>query len=66
MNKITRTGWDVLDEARALLRAAVAGVPADGWPGRRRSGHEAAGTRSRRSRHAGIATRAVRGCAGCR
>ena len=31
MNEITRTGWDVLDEARALLRAAVAGVPADGW-----------------------------------
>ena len=25
------TGWDVLDEARAMLRAAVAGVPADGW-----------------------------------
>ena len=31
MNEITRTGWDVLDEARARLRAAVAGVPADGW-----------------------------------
>ena len=31
MNEITRTGWDVLDEARTLLRAAVAGVPADGW-----------------------------------
>ena len=31
MNEITRTGWDVLDEARAMLRAAVAGVPADGW-----------------------------------
>ena len=31
MNEMTRTGWDVLDEARAMLRAAVAGVPADGW-----------------------------------
>jgi uncharacterized protein (TIGR03086 family) len=31
MNEITRTGWDVLDEARAMLRAAAAGVPADGW-----------------------------------
>ena len=31
MNEITRTGWDVLDEARAMLRAAVAGVPAAGW-----------------------------------
>src|SRR4029077_1077298 len=31
MNEITRTGWDVLDEARAMLRAAVAGVPADRW-----------------------------------
>ena len=31
MNEITRTGWDVLDEARAMLRAAVAGAPADGW-----------------------------------
>ena len=31
MNEITWTGWDVLDEARAMLRAAVAGVPADGW-----------------------------------
>jgi len=31
MSEITVTGWDVLDEARALLRAAVAGVPADGW-----------------------------------
>src|SRR5580704_4878957 len=31
MKEITRTGWDVLDEARAMLRAAVAGVPADGW-----------------------------------
>ncbi len=31
MNEITRTGWDILDEARAMLRAAVAGVPADGW-----------------------------------
>ena len=26
MNEITRTGWDVLDEARAMLRAAVATV----------------------------------------
>jgi Mycothiol maleylpyruvate isomerase N-terminal domain len=25
------TGWSVLDEARARLRTAVAGVPADGW-----------------------------------
>jgi uncharacterized protein (TIGR03083 family) len=31
MSEITVTGWDVLDEARAMLRAAVAGVPADGW-----------------------------------
>jgi uncharacterized protein (TIGR03086 family) len=31
MSEITLTGWDVLDEARAMLRAAVAGVPADGW-----------------------------------
>jgi uncharacterized protein (TIGR03086 family) len=31
MSEITRTGWDVLDEARAMLRAAVAGVPAAGW-----------------------------------
>jgi hypothetical protein len=31
MNEITLTGWDVLDEARAMLRAAVAGVPAGGW-----------------------------------
>ena len=31
MNEIIRTGWDVLDEARAMLRAATAGVPADGW-----------------------------------
>jgi uncharacterized protein (TIGR03086 family) len=31
MSEITLTGWDVLDEARAILRAAVAGVPADGW-----------------------------------
>jgi len=28
---MSETGWDVLDEARAMLRAAVAGVPADGW-----------------------------------
>ena len=31
MSEITLTGWDVLDEARAVLRAAVAGVPGDGW-----------------------------------
>jgi hypothetical protein len=31
MSEITLTGWDVLDEARAMLRTAVAGVPADGW-----------------------------------
>src|SRR5437763_5493468 len=31
MNEITRTGWDVLDEARAALRGTVAGVPADTW-----------------------------------
>ncbi|HEX5295612.1 MAG TPA: maleylpyruvate isomerase N-terminal domain-containing protein [Streptosporangiaceae bacterium] len=31
MNEITRTGWDVLDEARAALRATVAGMPADSW-----------------------------------
>jgi len=31
MSEITLTGWDVLDEARAMLRAAVAGVPASGW-----------------------------------
>ena len=31
MSDIALTGWDVLDEARAMLRAAVAGVPADGW-----------------------------------
>ena len=31
MSEITLTGWDVLDEARAALRAVVAGVPAGGW-----------------------------------
>ena len=31
MSEITLTGWHVLDEARAMLRAAVAGVPAGGW-----------------------------------
>ena len=31
MSDITVTGWDVLDEARAMLRAAVAGIPAGGW-----------------------------------
>ena len=31
MSKIILTGWHVLDEGRAMLRAAVAGVPADGW-----------------------------------
>jgi len=30
MSEITLTGWDVLDESRATLRAAVAGVPAAG------------------------------------
>src|SRR4051794_11361493 len=33
MSEITLTGWDVLDEARAGLRATVAGVPAGGWRG---------------------------------
>jgi len=32
MNEIIRTGWDVLDEARAMLRAATAGVPTDVEP----------------------------------
>jgi uncharacterized protein (TIGR03086 family) len=31
MNEITLTGWPVLDEARAMLQAAAAGVPAGGW-----------------------------------
>jgi uncharacterized protein (TIGR03086 family) len=31
MYKITPTGWDILDEARTMLRTAVAGVPADSW-----------------------------------
>ena len=31
MSEITRTGWDILDEARAMLRAAAAGVPAGAW-----------------------------------
>ncbi len=31
MSEITLTGWHVLDEGRAMLRAAVAGAPADGW-----------------------------------
>jgi uncharacterized protein (TIGR03086 family) len=31
MSDITVTGWSVLDEARAMLRTAVAAVPADGW-----------------------------------
>jgi uncharacterized protein (TIGR03086 family) len=31
MSHITPTGWDMLDEARTMLRAAVAGVPAGGW-----------------------------------
>jgi uncharacterized protein (TIGR03086 family) len=31
MSEIALTGWDVLDEARAMLRAAVAGLPPDGW-----------------------------------
>ena len=31
MSEITLTGWQVLDKGRAMLRAAVAGVPTDGW-----------------------------------
>ena len=31
MSETTLTGWQVLDEGRAILRAAVAGMPADGW-----------------------------------
>jgi uncharacterized protein (TIGR03086 family) len=31
MSEITLTGWHILDEGRAMLRTAVAGVPADGW-----------------------------------
>ena len=31
MSEITVTGWHVLDEGRAMLRSAAAGVPADGW-----------------------------------
>ena len=31
MSEIALTGWDVLDEVRAMLRAAVAGLPPDGW-----------------------------------
>jgi uncharacterized protein (TIGR03086 family) len=31
MSHIRPTGWDILDEARTTLRAAVAGVPAGGW-----------------------------------
>jgi uncharacterized protein (TIGR03086 family) len=31
MSEITLTGWHLLDEGRAMLRSAVAGVPADGW-----------------------------------
>src|SRR5579863_2944542 len=31
MSEIILTGWDVLDEARAMLRAAAAGVGAGGW-----------------------------------
>ena len=31
MSEISLTGWAVLDEARAALRAAAAGVPEDGW-----------------------------------
>ena len=37
MSEITLTGWDVLDEARAMLRAAVAGVPRTAGSGRRRA-----------------------------
>jgi uncharacterized protein (TIGR03086 family) len=31
MSEITLTGWHILDEARAMLQTAVAGVPTDGW-----------------------------------
>jgi uncharacterized protein (TIGR03086 family) len=31
MSEIILTGWDVLDEARAMLRGAAAGVGPDGW-----------------------------------
>ena len=31
MSAIILTGWDVLDEARGMLRAAAAGVGPDGW-----------------------------------
>ena len=31
MNEKNVTGWAGLDEARAMLRAAAAGAPADGW-----------------------------------
>jgi uncharacterized protein (TIGR03086 family) len=31
MSEITLTGWDALDQARAVLRAVVAGVPAGSW-----------------------------------
>jgi uncharacterized protein (TIGR03086 family) len=31
MSEITLTGWAILDEARGMLRAAAAGVPAGGW-----------------------------------
>jgi uncharacterized protein (TIGR03086 family) len=31
MSEIILTGWNVLDEAREMLRAAVAGVGPDGW-----------------------------------
>jgi uncharacterized protein (TIGR03086 family) len=31
MSQIAMTGWKILDEARAMLLAAAAGVPADAW-----------------------------------
>jgi uncharacterized protein (TIGR03086 family) len=33
MSEVATTGWDILDEARTMLRAAVAGVPLDDWTG---------------------------------
>lgn len=33
MSEVATTGWDSLDEARTMLRAAVAGVPPGGWTG---------------------------------
>ena len=36
MSEIAMTGWEILDEARAMLRAAVAGCSPGGRPGRAR------------------------------